>query len=292
MNLFGKILVALNLVMSIVFMGFAVAVYSTHQNWREVVLRDPAAATPSQPKGLNFQLIDALRKNEELNDRIKALTSEIAQERKLRDNRLALLETEKVKLKEDVDLKTTEIVTITADKTKTTAAIEALTAEVAKKTADNDTLAKAVDDAKFQSEEHYKTILRLTDELAKIGAEIAKVKNAQKDIITENAKLKTILTAYQIDVNAPIANTPPKVDGYVKATTTDGLVEISLGSDDGLTRGHTLEVYRPGPTAGATKYLGRIEILQTKADVSVGKVIPQFRRGNIEKDDRVATRFN
>ncbi|MGC3970101.1 MAG: hypothetical protein QM775_23070 [Pirellulales bacterium] len=32
MNLFGKILVALNLVMSLVFMGFAVAVYSTHTN--------------------------------------------------------------------------------------------------------------------------------------------------------------------------------------------------------------------------------------------------------------------
>lgn len=34
MNLFGKILVALNLVMSLVFMGFAVAVYSTHQNYK------------------------------------------------------------------------------------------------------------------------------------------------------------------------------------------------------------------------------------------------------------------
>ncbi|MCE9604748.1 MAG: hypothetical protein K8U03_07570 [Planctomycetia bacterium] len=292
MNLFGKILVALNLVMSLVFMGFAVAVYSTHQNWREVVQRDPAVATPSQPKGLIFQVEEALTKNLALNERIKALTSEIAQERKLRDNRLALLETEKEKLKTEVAGKTAEIVTITEDKTKTTAAIEALTAEVAKKTADNDVLAKAVDDAKFQAENFYKDVLVRTDELAKLGAEIAKVKNQTKDVVGENTRLKTVLTAYHIDPNAPIANTPPKVDGYVKAATTDGLVEISLGSDDGLSRGHTLEVYRPGPTAGATKYLGRIEILQTKADVSVGKVIPQFRRGNIEKDDRVATRFN
>ena len=57
-------------------------------------------------------------------------------------------------------------------------------------------------------------------------------------------------------------------------------------------RGHTMEVYREGATPNATKYLGRIEILSTKADVSVGKVIPQYRRGNIEKDDRVATRLN
>ena len=33
MNAVGKILVMLNFVMSLVFMSFAVAVYSTHKNW-------------------------------------------------------------------------------------------------------------------------------------------------------------------------------------------------------------------------------------------------------------------
>ena len=51
MNLFGKILVALNLVMSLVFMGFAVAVYSTHQNWRDVVDRDPDAKSETTLAG-------------------------------------------------------------------------------------------------------------------------------------------------------------------------------------------------------------------------------------------------
>lgn len=281
MNLFGKILVVLILVMSLTYMGLTVSVYATHQNWREVA------------KKYETQVIDQLRKNDVLTVRFNTLKTEIDQLRKLKDNEVAALQTRKTELEAEVKMRTDEIAAITADKATTTAAIEKLTAEIAKKTTDVENLQKSLDDAKFQSDQHYQNILSLTDQLAKLGAEVAKAKAANKDLAADNIKLKAILAAHQIDPNSPIANnTPPKVDGYVKAATTDGLVEISLGSDDGLTRGHTLEVYRPGATANATKYLGRIEILQTKADVSVGKVIPQYRRGNIEKDDRVATRFN
>jgi len=52
MNLFGKILIMLNLLMSLVFMGFAVAVYSTHKNWKDVVMTDKATVEiPSAVSG-------------------------------------------------------------------------------------------------------------------------------------------------------------------------------------------------------------------------------------------------
>ena len=54
----------------------------------------------------------------------------------------------------------------------------------------------------------------------------------------------------------------------------------------GWSSGHTLEVYRGG------RYLGRIEVFQTAPDKSVAKVLPQFRKGPIEKNDVVATRLN
>ena len=50
MNLVGKIFVVLILVMSVVFMAFAMAVYATHRNWREVVVNEQAA--PDKPLGL------------------------------------------------------------------------------------------------------------------------------------------------------------------------------------------------------------------------------------------------
>ncbi len=63
------------------------------------------------------------------------------------------------------------------------------------------------------------------------------------------------------------------------------MLEVSLGSDDGLLVGAKLEVYR------GSKWLARVEILRTETDRSVAKIIPGFQKGPIQKDDDVATRF-
>jgi hypothetical protein len=93
-----------------------------------------------------------------------------------------------------------------------------------------------------------------------------------------------------IDINAPTDNIPPKLDGVVLAARANGLVEISLGSDDGLRKGHQAYIYRK--QKGQSKPVAKIEVVEVTPDKSVGKVIPEFRLGPIERDDRVATRLN
>jgi hypothetical protein len=68
----------------------------------------------------------------------------------------------------------------------------------------------------------------------------------------------------------------------VLAVGQNGLVEISLGRDDGIREGHQLDVYRGG------QYLGRIEIRRTQDDKSVGQILPGFRKGFIQQGDDVA----
>ena len=63
-------------------------------------------------------------------------------------------------------------------------------------------------------------------------------------------------------------------------------VEISLGSDDGLKAGHQMEVIR-----GST-YLGRVQIVKVTPNRAIGKVLPEYRKGIIKKDDRVTTRLS
>ena len=61
----------------------------------------------------------------------------------------------------------------------------------------------------------------------------------------------------------------PSVDGLVsqvKQTAGAQLVEVTIGADDGLKQGNTVEVYR------GSRYLGRIEILKTSPDRAVGRV--------------------
>jgi hypothetical protein len=80
----------------------------------------------------------------------------------------------------------------------------------------------------------------------------------------------------------------PTVNGVVtEVRRSNGaqLVEVSIGADDGLAAGNTLEVSR------GDRYLGRIEILETSPDKSVGRVDRRFQTGQIQENDRVATRI-
>src|SRR6188508_89578 len=128
MNLFGKILIMLNLLMSLVFMGFAVAVYSTHKNWKEVITLDkPTAQTAGKPVGLVHQLADLKAERQTLEEKYLALQKENKQELAMRNARLQVLETERVNLLKAVEEKAKEIDAVTQDKNVTSAAIAALT---------------------------------------------------------------------------------------------------------------------------------------------------------------------
>ncbi|NQT13872.1 MAG: hypothetical protein HQ582_14050 [Planctomycetes bacterium] len=80
------------------------------------------------------------------------------------------------------------------------------------------------------------------------------------------------------------------LEGVVLAVSDKGQVEISIGSDDGLSTGHRLEVYRREGTAGM--YVGRIEVLLTRPDRSICRVLSEFLQRPIRKGDRVATKLS
>jgi hypothetical protein len=65
-------------------------------------------------------------------------------------------------------------------------------------------------------------------------------------------------------------NFPPgKVEGRVTIVDEEGLVAVNVGADDGLEKGHTLEVFRLEPPI----YLGTIRIIETKPKEAVGKMV-------------------
>jgi membrane-associated protease RseP (regulator of RpoE activity) len=74
------------------------------------------------------------------------------------------------------------------------------------------------------------------------------------------------------------------MEGLVTAVQKGDLVEISLGSDDGMKEGGILHVYRRGGV-----YLGRVQVLATTPDRSAAKILRNARTGEIQKGDRVAT---
>jgi hypothetical protein len=83
-------------------------------------------------------------------------------------------------------------------------------------------------------------------------------------------------------------NPPPEnVEGIIMRTDPgSGLVVISIGSDSGLQRGHTLEVFRLNPN----KYLGTIQIMDVRPHEAVGKPTMKML-GPIQQGDRVAAKI-
>ncbi len=82
---------------------------------------------------------------------------------------------------------------------------------------------------------------------------------------------------------------PPQVEGVVLKVDPEGkFVEISIGSDDGLRKEHRMHVYRTKPQG---KFVGTIEIVEVDADQAVGRILPEFRQGTIQKGDLVAARI-
>ena len=79
------------------------------------------------------------------------------------------------------------------------------------------------------------------------------------------------------------------VEGTVLETDAkSGLVTISIGSDAGVTRGHTLEVYRLKPRP---EYVGTITVIDAHFKESVARPITPLRAGPVQKGDTVASRI-
>ena len=96
MTLLGKILTVLIFVMSILFMGFAVAVYATHRNWHDLVNNPTPSA--GQPLGLRHQLRNQNEVRDEKQSQLEETRKKLAMERASRRQALSGLETQRQEL--------------------------------------------------------------------------------------------------------------------------------------------------------------------------------------------------
>lgn len=90
-------------------------------------------------------------------------------------------------------------------------------------------------------------------------------------------------------------NPPPEsVEGLVKNTDSrDGvtLMTLTIGSDAGLAKGHTLELFRINPSSPSqSKYLGTVRILDAEAHQAVAQPVGRLSSPP-QRGDRVASRI-
>jgi hypothetical protein len=284
MNLIGKIFTVLIFIMSLVFMAFAVAVYATHTNWKEKVINTDTAGGKSL--GLKPQLDQQKELNRQLQAQIDAVNNALAKERAARVNVLAALEAKLLQVQTQLTQKEDELAKLEAahqvlveTNNNTQNTLTALTGEV-QNLRDEIRLAQQDRDAQFDQ------VVALTDQINQARGDLNRLTERHSVLLAQNASLERVLEKNGLTAETPVSHIPPRLDGVVLEASSADLIEISLGSDDGLKKGHLLEVTRGG------QYLGRLEVFTVKPDVSTARIIKEFQRGPIKRGDLVRTKIN
>jgi hypothetical protein len=277
MNFLGKVFIVLVLVLSIVFMSFAIVVYTTHRNWRQL----------AEQQGAKLQELnqEITRLKTEHDQKVEQLTAEkVAQQQQA-----AKLEGERDMLAQTNTAIQATLDTLRQQERERLAALAAtqknnedLAAQVAE-------LAKQKRDTEAARDAQYAQMLDATEKRNQLVGLFETATERNRQLTQEVSRMTAAMQASGLDPSIDVNAITPTVDGIVRQIRRSNgvqLVEVSIGADDGLKAGDTVEVFR------GNRYLGRVNIRETSPDKSIGEVMRSFQQGAIQEGDRVATRLN
>lgn len=281
MNLVGKIFVVLIFVMSLVFMTAAVFTYATHRNWRDQVLNPDS--------GYQSKLKAAKEQNTKLTAERENLQTILEKEKTNRRAALAKLENEIVELKNQRDADQKKLDGLTKSSREAIGALQALQDAETSLRKEVETIRDQKRKAEQDRDAAMKTVVERTDELQQQALTVKSLNARYKTLVDDLTRAKSVLQRFNLDPNRDYSDVPPDVDGVVLASLGNGVIEVSIGADDGLRKGHVLEVFRQAE--GVNKYLGRVEVIQAAPEKAVCKTVPGMQKGTIQVNDRVASKL-
>lgn len=285
MTFVGKILVVVQVLLSIFFMAFAVAVFTIQKSWQD--------AFNTQAETLSQAQVDLNNTQEKLDQDKTNLTAKA----KKAEDRAITNEATNTGLKRQMEVLRRQRDTARTERDNQVALAQ-IAGEEAKswreelmvQRAANDKLHVTVDDLRKQTRTQEDEIFSKDTTIRTIAARHVKS-------LKEAAFLKKVVRQHGLETDPDVVErmlNPPAVEGKVRDTQRARkrgnfeLVEISIGSDDGLVKGHVLDVYR---TSGSGKYLGKIKLVYVTPDRAVGTVVERAKNGIIQRGDNVTTKL-
>lgn len=274
MTFVGKILIVLILVMSLVFMAVSAATYATHVNWKT---KFNELKTKHDELKTNLGNAESLRKRAEM---------ELATERAVLLRMASQVATERDKLRADERALRESNAQLTQDVNNAVAAMQAIQDTLKGLRDQIAALETNIEETRVQRDGALAASIKSEDELAQQKGELSRLKDLNVQLTKQVAVLDDSLQQAGIQINQKGA---PRVEGLVKEIRENGLVEVTIGFDDGLQVGDQLEIFRVGPDPDSSSYLAKMKVIRVEKDRAAGKLIPEWTRGAVKIDDRVAT---
>ncbi len=291
MTVIGKILTLLNFFASLIFLGFAVSVNQTN--------KDP------QTRKTWVTVVGDLRKE---NQKLRTDNDEST---KARNQERSEAQAQRLRDQEEKELEKKR-----ADAAvKGDAASKAEAADSKKKFEDSQVVAiglttqlelrrKGEEEARRLVKERDLTIADQSKEITLLRTDKIQLKTAAdsyqarlqeleaeyrrivRELEKERERIATGTTAN--GATTPSRPPPDDVQGKVVEVTPEGFVSITIGSDHGLLKGHTLHVFRTEPKP---LYLGELVIIEAGPKDAVGKLKKMDSRKLVQPNDIVASRI-
>jgi hypothetical protein len=288
MSFLGKLLVGLQLVLSIMFLVFAGAVFTTQKNWKAA----------KELVESNYKKLEAEKL--QVTDEYKNYKTRMDIDFKNEQTRAANAEGQADLLKRQLTAAENEANTAKTERDEQRE-LAKVAVEEARQRREESLLQREINNNLQKLLNEKTTRLQASDDVVfnqKVAEKALQDKHAK--VLSDLALMQKIIAANGLSTDPQsvvgLLTPPPAVDGKVLETKRGGrsgsdLVEISIGSDDGLAEGHKLSVYRPQSGEKAAKYLGDIKLVYVTPDRSVGAVILRAKNGIIEREDNVTSKL-
>jgi hypothetical protein len=257
------------------FMGLSVAIYATHTNWKK--RSEEASAKLQESETQKKQLAEA-------RDKMK---QEFNEELSRRRETIANLETKVEELTKENKKYNDELVQLNEDKEKGIASVKLSHESMQSLRAEVDGLRKDLRKAQEDWAELNTELVAKTDEAHKLALQLTTYRSVGEKLLQDYRDAVDVLKKHGLKPFPDLyTGIPPKgIQGLVTEVRPKGWVEISIGEDSGLVRGHELDVVRN--IDGRSSYIGKIKVERTEADRAVATILPEFRRGTVQRGDSV-----
>ena len=273
MNLVGKIFVGVIALMSVVCLTLSVVSYASHHNWKEKSVE------------LSKQLDDAKKQQQLLLSQKSDLESRISSEKQSYLASVEALTTKVNNLEQNNQLLLQKNDELQADLDNRLAIIETNNVQIGDLRQQLSVASDDLANAQQLRATYLQDLARTMEKLHELSATNGDLNEKNADLVQLYDEALTILNQNGLSSDPADYGDLPQfaVQGTVEVVRegNDGLLMISIGSDDGLTEHNKLNVRR------GDSYLGKIEVVTLEPNRAVCKVLPEYRQGVIMEGDDV-----
>ncbi len=272
MNLVGKIITLLILLLSVCFLMISVMVNASHQNWKDKAMQ-------------NKVLVENLRREQQTAQEQQAQKEKIIQTEKVArvlriqqlESQLQLAERNLEQLAVELNdqrVKASENQNIASQNEERLAEQDKIIANLRTE------LRTLTEDIAAQREK----VVAMTNQIFELEGETRNLESIRNGLAAQNAQLSKVLKKNGLLETDLTDHIPPSIEGRVFAVDND-LIAFSLGTDDGMRVGHTVDIYRKN------RYVGTAEVTVAEPNKSAARINRNLTKFAVESGDRVTTKW-